>query len=428
LGNASILRQGLYLDAFLSSSWSDGFTSQPYTLTGPFYFTSPTVYLAHQGFVAGKKSHALEWRDEDPERDRNYNFGGAVAVAAGIQTLKPDDVFSVRPRLQNVFNGSGTEYAHLVAKGTFDRDGAENAIAHDYLQFDYGNLQNPVPASLYYDARPDCWGSNQTHCATITDDTYRPSLAFKRSVWGSIGVGWDACLRPRMVDPPIALRPIDEQFASLVMPRPPITALSGSKPQEVVISPPWGTARPGDRPMLAPSPTGSPNTEKDAAASNNRGFGDSQRDGNVPERSDMSRDKVGQSMSTNSKPQNPLYSVQIGSTTMSALFSSGSLVAAFLGSSTFIPGQSTTVEGRQVFIGKEGIFVDGTLALTAPTTVTRGDGNKVAEMSTAASRVKGSLLEKNNTLAYSNISPKHRLSFWILSLVGFGVGAVLILV
>jgi hypothetical protein len=76
------------------------------------------------------------------------------------------------------------------------------------MPFDFGQIQDPVPASVYYNARTDCRGT-QTHCGTITDDSYSPNLVLKNKVWFSMmppeAFG---CLRPLIVDPPIALKPM----------------------------------------------------------------------------------------------------------------------------------------------------------------------------------------------------------------------------
>jgi hypothetical protein len=129
----------------------------------------------------------------------------------GIITLQPDDVRSMRPRFRE-FNGSGIEYAQSVANGKFNdrpRPARWDMAAEyfDILPFSYEDLQNPVPARVYYDARPeDCWAT-QSHCGTITDDTYRPLLALKNRVWASYLPEGFGCMRPDIVDPPIALQP-----------------------------------------------------------------------------------------------------------------------------------------------------------------------------------------------------------------------------
>lgn len=103
-----------------------------------------------------------------------------------------------------------------MAKGKFQPDPTKGFVNNrgerelETVPFDFGHLQSPVPASVYYDARSeDCWGIKQTHCGTITDDMYRPQLMIKNKVWASIAPKWYACQRPELVDPPIVLSSVD---------------------------------------------------------------------------------------------------------------------------------------------------------------------------------------------------------------------------
>jgi hypothetical protein len=98
-----------------------------------------------------------------------------VLRSAGVIPLAAEDVYSVRPRA-DLFKRR-PHYAQLVAKGEFQpSDPPGNrfegfSYAEEMVPFNFANLQDPVPASVYYDARfEDCWGK-QSHCGTITDDT-----------------------------------------------------------------------------------------------------------------------------------------------------------------------------------------------------------------------------------------------------------------
>lgn len=180
-------------------------------LSGPFTFTSPTVYLAHHPISA------REWimGKHDPFAYQTELLGEVSSVirTASIIPLSPNDIFSVR--LARGSERDGIQFAQLVAKGEFQPNPIEaySNSGHPKLEtvpFDFGHLQNPVPASVYYEARSaDCWGIKQTHCGTITDDTYRPKLIIKNKVWASIAPKWYECQRPVLVDPPIALTAVN---------------------------------------------------------------------------------------------------------------------------------------------------------------------------------------------------------------------------
>jgi hypothetical protein len=54
------------------------------------------------------------------------------------------------------------EEARLIANGLWRPEPGQWYAGEDLLyetsSFDFGHLQNPVPASVYFDAREDCWG------------------------------------------------------------------------------------------------------------------------------------------------------------------------------------------------------------------------------------------------------------------------------
>jgi hypothetical protein len=170
-------------------------------------------------------------------KDKLYDHGDTVSYLTegkeGIVTLHSSDLFVMDPVWNPVkFRGTrsigGIEYAQLVAKGRFNPIMWSNHPI-DYLRpltqetprpFNARDFENPVPASMYFDARrDDCWGI-QTHCQTITDDTYHPHLSFNFEVAAKIfsqttyAMGTDdaldiwTCKLPTVIDPPVALRPI----------------------------------------------------------------------------------------------------------------------------------------------------------------------------------------------------------------------------
>jgi hypothetical protein len=200
------------------SIWTDSDlpTILPSVLKGPFTFTSPTVYLAH---------HPLSLTsmiDPIPSTGTAMSdfYSSSVLRSAGVVPLAANQIFSVRPGRPDFSKVAGVDYARLVAKGLYSPDFVE--IQDDQLgiaTFDFDHLQDPVPASVFYDARSqDCWGVlRQSHCATITDGSYRPQLVFKNEVWRSIVGEWYDCARPGLVDPPIALIPVTS-LATPVLP------------------------------------------------------------------------------------------------------------------------------------------------------------------------------------------------------------------
>jgi hypothetical protein len=114
----------------------------------------------------------------------------------------------------------GLQTAQLVAKGQF-RPTIDFYVNGEFetKPFDFGHLVDPVPASIYYDAHDqDCW-AEQTHCATITDNSYRPRIRLAKRIWQSILPNGLECEDPMVVDPPIALYPISmgsEQLGLMV--------------------------------------------------------------------------------------------------------------------------------------------------------------------------------------------------------------------
>jgi hypothetical protein len=170
-------------------------------MQGPFTFTSPTVYLAHRPIT----------RYMQISSDGNYYLVFSTLRPAGTIPLHSTEIFSVYPIPANGQAERGYEFAKSVANGSY------HAVFDEHLQltggmvtrsFNLGDLLNPVPASAYYAARFDCFGQ-QTHCGTITEDSYRPKIRLDPKIWRSI-YGSIACRDALVVDPPISLHPIGQ--------------------------------------------------------------------------------------------------------------------------------------------------------------------------------------------------------------------------
>jgi hypothetical protein len=185
----------------------------PSVMRGQFVFTYPTVYLAHREITADIFRETYSLPSSGGEL-RTLNVSNTITTfrPAGIIPLKPEDIQSIRRVIPNNGTGGGLQYAQMVAKGEFRPVITEKIGArpeYETRPFDFEHLRDPVPARVYYDARSeDCWGS-QSHCSTITDDSYRPRLIIASRVWEDILPGGFLCRDPLVVDPPIALHPID---------------------------------------------------------------------------------------------------------------------------------------------------------------------------------------------------------------------------
>jgi hypothetical protein len=175
------------------------FTSS--VMKGDFTFVYPTVYLAHRPIT-----RQLQMRPRWKGWGHNNFAMNKLVRSEGIIPMSSTDVFYMRPINQTM---DGLEYAKSVAKGLYrptlssDVLGAESKI-FKILPLDYGNLREPIAASVYYDARMgDCWGE-QNHCGTITEGAYRPKIRIAPHIWETIFNSY-MCVDPMLVDPPISL-------------------------------------------------------------------------------------------------------------------------------------------------------------------------------------------------------------------------------
>jgi hypothetical protein len=218
----------------LAQKWSNQNTThkyitshiKPYTLSGPFVFTSPTVYLAHRPISITEYkvlSYPATMGNEIYNRTYITNIARSWSEdsrSAGVIPLSSSQVYTLRRVQYNpVQTANGMLYAQLNAKGKFmPVMPNDNAYMQAY-PLRYSDLQDPVPASAYYDARwDDCWGE-QTHCGTITDDSFRPKLSIHTDVWKSMFPQMP-CHVPDLVDPPIALQelPRDQGLKAPALP------------------------------------------------------------------------------------------------------------------------------------------------------------------------------------------------------------------
>jgi hypothetical protein len=196
----------------------------PSVLTGYFEFTSPTVYIAHHPVSASIAPIILFNKTQGTFTYEASSTGAATSTLVrpgGSIAVFPGDISSIRV-LRGEPYGIGKavdakEYIRQIAAGTFDAMSLDRAFVQTYdipthttVSLDLADLVDPVPASVYYDARyEDCWGM-QSHCQTITDDSYRPILAFNERVWRELLTDVIPCSIQLVVDPAIAFSPVVE--------------------------------------------------------------------------------------------------------------------------------------------------------------------------------------------------------------------------
>jgi hypothetical protein len=187
-------------------------------MLGDWSFTSPTIYMAHKAITA---KHYIQVPKHESTSAMDW-YTPHLIQSAGIIPLEPHDISSLRLNHQSG-HINHVRIAQLIAKGAFHPVLRADYVKslHETHSFDLADLQNPVPASVYYDARSaDCWGQ-QSHCETITDDSYRPKLKLARSIWSSI-YGDYICGDAMLFDPPISLHPLGKQ--ELNLPQTPLSA------------------------------------------------------------------------------------------------------------------------------------------------------------------------------------------------------------
>jgi hypothetical protein len=141
-----------------------------------------------------------------------FNTGGVLALRDG-------DIFTVQPVRHDSAQLEGLRYAQDIARGDYNPDLPFFDIL-ETRKLDLKHLVDPIPASIYYNARSaECWGK-QSHCGTLTDGRFRPQLSLRGAVWSSLN-SWDGgyyCSYPLLLDPPIRLEPISESKIQIIHP------------------------------------------------------------------------------------------------------------------------------------------------------------------------------------------------------------------
>jgi hypothetical protein len=358
------LKHEVLCSLILGTTYNYSKPSGAFTLTGNFTFVYPTVYMAHR-FITVSAGGVWLWNKE-PE-----DFPHSSQVRSpGVVALDPNDVYTLQPQKLHYV---GTDYASLVARGAFTHEPREELVDGStwfpkprsvILPLKYSDLQDPVPASLYYDAQANfCWGSNsQQPCATITDGSYRPQLAFKRKVWQSILTSLDdwGCAMPTVVDPPIALRPVNSlndlvlpSFAYIQPSHTTDTMATIATAQTRMAQPGTGLGQP------FPAPTSPPTSYEYSWNSPDRGtpFLHSILDENV-------------------QPQRPTRTIMIGSKMVSVVRGGPTFEDEFyIGSRTLRRGQAVTIDGHVISITNNAMLVDNSVALEFGRTTFRAEGD-----------------------------------------------------
>jgi hypothetical protein len=231
---------------YFNTIWSTASYFSESIMTGTWTFTSPFVYIAHHaitGVMFRGKAGSL-----------NAGIIATELLNSGIITLKPEDIMSLAPTHE--VNIRSQDYIDSVVSGQFEPGFKQNKWIYrsnlDKLRlapFTYANLLNPVPASAYYDARfEDCWGK-QSHCGTITDDTYRPRLMIRNKIWNDLLPKHTYCNWPVLVDPPMAFTRLEDDAVpdSSDAPSLPLGIAVQQTATSVHVATPSRTAAPGHR-------------------------------------------------------------------------------------------------------------------------------------------------------------------------------------
>lgn len=195
--------QDLYFRGFMPNYRTPKSPSyiRPSTMLGNWTFVWPTVYIAHHQVVASVLTAKLVDIGNGTAQLQTTKEKTTLKTS-GVMAVSAKDVYSMY-RIAPNDKITGTEFASLVANGKYDPGFTASVAKLTVKPFNFGDLKDPVPASAYFAARgEDCWGK-QTHCATITDDTYRPQISLNHSIWTSIFPQNFYCRIPILVDPPV---------------------------------------------------------------------------------------------------------------------------------------------------------------------------------------------------------------------------------
>lgn len=187
--------------------------ASPSTLYGNFTFYSPTIYIAHQPITAYIGRY-------NSERNIYDSFVTTQIASAGIIAVEMENILYAPLPFTAPTASQNLEYIRAMAMGRYYElplsarielgiPRGFNGYTTGLTQINIADLMNPVPASIYYGAREDCWGK-QSHCGIIEDDSYRPRLALRDLPFFRLLPDHFDCRKPELVDPPIALRVLEE--------------------------------------------------------------------------------------------------------------------------------------------------------------------------------------------------------------------------
>jgi hypothetical protein len=236
-----------WVSGHVTRTWNDPIVT-PSVMTGSWELTSPNIYIAHRP-ITGYRFSRQDGGGLTRATTRKTTY---IVRESGIFVLKSEDLYSRRPLL---FKSSGPEEARRIASGLwrpeFGTLVSGEDIKYETNKFDFGHLQSPVPAVVYMEARSDCWGE-QTHCGTLTDDSYRPQLLIRNHVWRSMLSDQYVCELPTVFDPPIALQTIDVG-SELIAPEFPTEVAVFPTPTPTLTAPPLRGEIPVQSAKLAPA-------------------------------------------------------------------------------------------------------------------------------------------------------------------------------
>lgn len=121
----------------------------------------------------------------------------------GVVPIELEDVYTMVPKWEK-FENNDTAFIQAMAKGNF-------LGLHGYPSkwesrtLNTNDLENPVPARSFYAAAKECWDDGL--CATITDDTYHPTIILKPRALAAIHPALSTCVQWKQGfdDPAIAI-------------------------------------------------------------------------------------------------------------------------------------------------------------------------------------------------------------------------------
>jgi hypothetical protein len=203
-------------------------------MTGPFTFTSPSVYIAHRNITSNVGMWLRLPGENGQLLTRIFTLTTSVIRSQGVFAVHSTDITTLAWEKIGSLTDN-IEYAKYRAQGSFlpqeildEREVIYLGNHWKHRLLDFRDLQTPLPAYLYYDAREDCIGQ-QSHCQTITEDNYRPSIILNQKIWNSMLGQFSTllpagitCVKPKLVDPPIVL-PIITDRSQLSFPELPKT-------------------------------------------------------------------------------------------------------------------------------------------------------------------------------------------------------------